>query len=465
MSPLLCCSLQEAVHQQRDLSPAHLAALAHACARLRWRPPPELLAALNSQARRTLEQFNAVSLGLLLQGMRQLGALDSALLSDVAAGIAGEQQVALSPRDGARILAAFVAQPSAGQLQDVEGMAERIGTALHRSAERAPPCVLTDLVVCYSKLPYEHPVLLRLLDAASARPHELTMEQWVKLLQAVGRLPLSTRPGSPEERARLAALYEAAEQRLQDHLQGAALPAAPDAVVQEAGPSMPAVSKPPGSAAASQQEDGLGAMLWGKLRRGRSSKAAAAEAAEQRAGSEGPLHRLQFDAAVDVAVQLAARGNLGEASAGILAEVGRKLLPQLKLRRLWLLLTATTSRDRMLADESVRQLLVAAVEHLQEQDLTAATTSPTVLVGMVPPIARAMSRNLVLARGQELLNCLYGELSPALDEVTREQLMALWTAMHQAGVVDERLKAQAKALAAQRGWQLPSTLGLLQGVL
>jgi hypothetical protein len=358
-------------------------------------------------------------------------------------------------------------------------MAARIASALRRSVDAAPPGVLTDLLVCYSKLPHRHPVLLRALEVVRERAGEFSMPEWAKLLPAVGRLYGDSPRTDPAMHALLEAFYDAADARLQQHLRGAALPVAAgaDAAAGDGGGARPAVARPFGTYGVMQQlqqhdggeEKGPLAFLR-RLRRGRQpgSSTAAPAAADDAAAQDGgagdgrQLHALQFSAAVDVGWQLGARGQLSDASAAMLADVGCKLLPQLKVRRLWLLLTAVTSRDKMLAVEDVRALVVAAVQHLQQQqpsagagrDAAAAERPPsaTVLFGLMQPLTRALSRNLVLGSGEELMQGLYRDVAPLLEGASQEQVLLLWGALQH--VPDGGLRERAQVLARKHGWQL-----------
>lgn len=479
--------LQEAVEQQHDLRPMHLAVLAWASARLQWTPPPQLLAAINAQARRQLVHFNAGSLALLLQGMRQLGALDKELLAEVAAGIAGEQEVALNAKDAACILAAFVAEPTAGQLRDVEGMADRIGAAIKQRTDKAAPPVVTDLLVCYSKLPYHHAVLLSLLWSATDRGEAFTLRQWVKLLQSASRLGYNKVAADAAVEAQLVPFYKAADQQLRRHLEGAALPAAAAAAAPVPGAaadaSIGSVSAPGTAASAPAAVPALsprarlphddGAGWWQKLgrlgrRRGKAGReqqqeASPAEEQQQRQQQEQrSLHPLQFDAAVDIGVSLAERSLLSDKAAGYLAEVGLKLLPQLKPRRLWLLLNVLTSREQLLQNEDVRALLVAAVGYLQDRDLPGTSPSLTVLVGITKPLARAVSLHVAQDSGEALLKSLYEEVMPVLEDCSYQQLMLLWDSARLSGVASGEFRDRVHAVAGQRGWLL-SASGLSMG--
>ncbi|KAF6266778.1 hypothetical protein COO60DRAFT_13571 [Scenedesmus sp. NREL 46B-D3] len=214
---LLDALAEEAVAQIKDFRPPQLAVLAWAFGRLRYNPGQETLAALSTSAVRQLEHFDALHLGLLLRGLTRLQGreMDKQLLSEVAAGIAKEQAVALNARDAVRILAAFVAAPDAGHVRDVTGMAERIGDALKQRISSIKPEAATNLLVCYSKLPVQHELLLRLADSAAERASDFSMRQWVRMVKACKRLGYSRL-----QDARLVALYAAADQRLQQHLLG-----------------------------------------------------------------------------------------------------------------------------------------------------------------------------------------------------------------------------------------------------
>jgi hypothetical protein len=401
--------LQEAVAQIKDFRPPQLAVLTWAFGRLRYNPGAETLAAVSASAVRQLEHFDALHLGLLLRGLTRLQGieLDKQLLSDVAAGIAKEQAVALNARDAVRILAAFVAAPDAGQLRDVNGMAQRIGDALKLRISSISPAAATDLLVCYSKLPAQHELLLRLVDSAAQHAPEFSMRHWVHMLQACERLGYDRL-----QDARLTKFYAAANERLQQHLVGAV------------------VTLADGSSTSLQQQG---------------------EQAEQE-----EKHALQFPAAVDIGELLGKRGSLTEQSAANLAEAGSKLVGSTNLRRLAQLLSAVMSGDRMAAIDEVRKLLVLAGQRLQGEDLVTGCHSLSVLVGLAWPLGRAVSRNMLIGQGEALLRGVYAGVQPQLEQCDEQQLVALVECMQRSGVSDGALLAAAQQLAAQRGWRLPA---------
>jgi hypothetical protein len=404
--------LQEAVAQIKDFRPPQLAVLAWAFGRLRYNPSEETLAALSAAAVRQLESFDAQQLGMLLKGLTLLqgSALDKQLLSDVAAGIAKEQAVALNSRDAVRILAAFVAAPDAGHVRDVTGMAERIGDALKSRISSISPAAATNLLVCYSKLPVQHELLLRLAHAAAEQASDFSMSKWVRMLQSCKRLGYSRL-----QDARLVAFHAAADARLQQHLVGALVPA---------------------NAAYSSS----------------SSSSSSQQPAEQ----QSP-HALQFSASVDLAELLGERGSLSEQSVMYLADAGAKLVPSMSLRRLAQLLTAVMlSGDRMAAIEEVRQLLVVSGQRLQGEDLAAGGHPLNVLVGLAWPLGRAVSRNMLLGQGEVLLRGVYAGVLPQLQQCDERQLVALVECMQRSGVADDELQKAAEEMAAQRGWRLPA---------
>jgi hypothetical protein len=388
--------------------------LTWAFGRLRYNPGQETLAALSASAVRQLEHFDALHLGLLLRGLTGLqgSELDKQLLSDVAAGIAKEHAVALNARDAVRILAAFVAAPDAGQLRDVNGMAQRIGDALKLRVNSISPAAATNLLVCYSKLPAQHELLLRLVDSAGMHASDFSMRHWVHMLQACERLGYNRLQDS-----RLTQFYSAANERLQQHLVGAVVTLAPAAAAE-------------GSSISLQQQG---------------------EQAEQ----EGK-HALQFPAAVDIGELLGKRGSLTEQSASNLADAGAKLVSSMNLRRLAQLLSAVMSGDRMAAIDEVRKLLVLAGQRLQGEDLVTGGHSLNVLVGLAWPLGRAVSRNMLIGTGEELMRGVYAGVLPQLEQCDEQQLVALVECMQRSGVSDDALLAAAQQLAAQRGWRLPA---------
>jgi len=438
-----CSHHQEAVHQLRDLRPAHLAAFAWAFSSLQYSPPPELTAGIVSESRRQLQHFTASSLGLLLQGLQQAGALDKQLLADIAAGIAAESQVSLAPRDAVRILAAFVAVPDAGSVRDVEAMAQLIAAAVRRQARNAAPAVITDLLVCYSKLPYHHPMLLALLDEARQRDESFSLKNWVKLLQAAARLGYARVMADPAVETTLVGFYRAADARLQRHLRQTVLPAvgAAGAVEAQAG-------------AAGQQQEGLWSKLTGKGSQQQEVQQEGQQQQQQQAAKQRPL---EVSAAVELAALLAQRNMLGEDTAELLARAGVQLLPELKLRQLMKLLTAVTSRDAMLGMDDIRQFIIKAAEHIGAQDLgNTPTATTTVLVGLLQPLSKAVSRNLALKAGEPVVLAIYQELLPVLEECSEQQLVGVWQAIRRSGLTDEALVARAKEIAQRNGWKLPS---------
>lgn len=447
---------QESLAQIKDFRPQHLAVLCWAFGRLDYNPGPQLLAAIAAGSSAQLERFDAQHLGLLLQGLRQLQGLDQQLLADIASGIRKEEAVALSPRDAVRILAAFVAAPHAGAASAVDGMAARIGDAVQRRAASAPLHTITNLLVCYSKLPAQHPVLLRLLEEAAEREQQFSMDQWVRMLQACQRLGFSS-PGYRD--ARVNVFYKAAEKHLQRHLAYASLPRADG----QAGDSSAALQRSPKQ----QQEQprkrrGWLQRGWQKLMGGEEQQ----RSSEQDQGSEqlleqpaGP-HTLQWNAAVDLAKLLGERGQLPEATAAYLAHVGLRLLPGMSTRRVMLLMTAVTSGENMATNEVVRQLLAASAEHLVQTELS--QQSLTVLAGFARPLGRALVRNMMVSKGEQLVRSWYAALLPRVKQCDQAQLLALVECMHAlepSGMGDAALQAAAEDLAAQQGWALPVSKG------
>jgi hypothetical protein len=410
--------LQEAVAQIKDFRPPQLAVLTWAFGRLRYNPGQETLAALSASAVRQLEHFDALHLGLLLRGLTRLqgSELDKQLLADVAAGIAKEQAVALNARDAGRILAAFVAAPDAGHVRDVNGMAERIGDALKLRINSISPAAAANLLVCYSKLPAQHELLLRLVDSAAGGGSKFSMRHWVRMLQACERLGYSQGLQEP----RLIKFYAAANERLQQHLVGAVVMVAPAAAAD--------------SSTLQQQQQ---------------------QQQDEQAEQEGK-HALQFPAAVDLGELLGRRGSLTEQSAAQLADAGAKLVDSMNLRRLAQLLSAVMSGDRMAAIGEVRTLLVAAGQRLQGEDLVTGGHSVSVLVGLGWPLGRAVSRNMLIGQGEALMRGVYAGLLPQLEQCSEQQLVAVVECMQRSGVSDDALLAAAEQLAAQRGWRLPA---------
>jgi hypothetical protein len=418
---LVCfiAALQEAVAQIKDFRPPQLAVLTWAFGRLDFNPGDETLAALSAAALRHLEGFDAQHLGMLLKGLTLLqgSAMDKQLLSSVAAGIAKEEAVALNARDAVRILAAFVAAPDAGHVRDVRGMAERIGDALKARISSIQPPAAANLMVCYSKLPVQHELLLRLADSAAQQTGDYSMAQWVKLLQSCKRLGYSQLRD-----ARLVKCYTAADSRLQQHLLGAVV-------------LLPAAAAADSGSAPQQQLP------------------ATADAKQQ------GKHALQFNLALDMAELLGQRGSLSEQSVTYLADAGAKLVDSINLRRLAQLLTACLlSGDRMAAIEEVRQLLVVAGQRLQREDLATGGHSVAVLAGLAWPLGRAVSRDMLVGQAGPLLRGVYAGVLPQLEQCEEQQLVALVDCVQRSGIADEgqQLMKAAEQLAAQRGWRLPS---------
>ncbi|WIA08968.1 hypothetical protein OEZ85_008383 [Tetradesmus obliquus] len=417
---LLGALAEEAVAQIKAFQPQQLAVLAWAFGRLSYNPGEEALAALSAAALRHLEGFDAQHLGMLLRGLTLLqgSSMDTQLLSAVAAGIAKEEAVALNARDAVRILAAFVAAPEAGHARDVSRMAERIGDALQGRVGSIQPAEATNMLVCYSKLPAQHELLLRLARSAAARASDFSMGKWVRLLQSCKRLGYSRL-----QDARLVDFYAAADTRLQQHLLGAVVPAAAAAAAAA------------GSSSAAQQQQGE----------------------QQDAAQQPAKHALQFTPALDIAELLGQRGSLSEQSAMYLADAGAKLVTSMSLRRLAQLLTAVMlSGDRMAAIEEVRQLLVVAAQRLQGENLASGGQPLGVLVGLAWPLGRAVSRNMLLGQGEALLRGVYAGVLPQLAQCDEQQLVALVECMQRSGVSDDALQAAAEDMAGQRGWRLPA---------
>jgi hypothetical protein len=443
------CS-QEALHQIRDFKPLQLSLLVWSMGQLEHPLPPELASAVTAASRRHLEQFDALQLGLLLKGFRQLKQLDKQLLADVAAGISREQQVVVRVRDVIRILAAFVAEPHAGLLKDVEGMAARFGDALKGS-----PCMnasarqVTDLLVCYSKLPAQHQLLLDLLEDVTVRPEAFTLRQWEAMLRAAERLGYA----NPDLNSScLAAFYASADEQLQKHLLGASA---------TSGVKMNKSSK-----AASRAQKGWFEKLKDAfaddqqqqqqqqhqvVTPGEEEAAAGGSAADSQ---EQARQCVQLSTAVDVARLLGVRRGLSRQSAGLLAAEGLKRLPALKARQTMLLLIAAVSGDRLVREEEVRQLLQQAAAKLQQLNL--ADQPACVLVAATHALAHAMSRNVLLTSGEPLLHQLYQALLPKLEECDQEQVVLVVKAMQLSAVTDIELQERVKDMAAARKWTLPS---------
>lgn len=442
---------QEAVHQLHDLRPFHLAAVAWSCSTLNYTPPQELLTGLVTQSRRQLQAFNASSLGLLLHGLQGLGSLDKQLLSDIAAGIAAEDEVSLTPRDAVRIVRAFVAVPDAGKADDVAGMAARIASAVRREARNAGSGLITDLVLCYSKLPHYHAMVVSLLGEAVARPQDFTLAQWVKLLQGAARLGLDRVLGDQALEQELCRFYRAADAHLQQYVRQAVL-----------GRRGPAGWVGQGGEGEEEEEQGL----LGKLGLGRKSAAAAAEGQ----GEAELEQRQQAGRQVQAVVQLAAllgqqqhsNSPLSEATASELADAGIALLPGLKLRQLTLLLNAVTSREPLLGSARVQALLVKACEHLQRVNLASTPTATTaVLVELLQPLSKAVNRSLAPVSGEAALQGIFKQLLPQLEGCSQGQLQGVWEAFKRSGLVADDLAGRAQEVAASKGWQLQSKLGSL----
>lgn len=442
-----CCTLQEAYEQMKDFRPPQLAVLAWALGRLQYNPQPQLAAAVNSASRAQLEHFGSTELGLLLKGLRQLNGLDQQLLADVAAGICREQKVALTPRDAARILAAFIAVPDAGTRKDVDGMAVRIAETVGSKLVAAKPHVVTDLLVCYSKLSCQDPLVYSLLQQAVDAPGSFSLANWVRLLQSCKRLGLGAAAVTDAE---VVDFYRAADQRLQQHLHGAAAPATVAAVEAAAGAAA-------GQEVQQHNEGRPG--IWQRLTGQGKQQKQQQPPNEQQQQQQQP-HSLQFGPALEMASLLSERGLLGprrpalsEMSVIYLADVGAKVLPQLSMRQLTQLLTAVLSADQNAALDDVRNLLVASGNKLQETDFSQVPWP--LLVGLTKPLGRAVSKNMLVKQGEQLLQDISEQLMDDVDQCAEQQLIALCDSMFRSGVVHQGLLARAEAIAQERGWKLP----------
>lgn len=433
--------LQEAIHQIRDLRPYHLSAFVCAFSSLGHTPPPELLSGIVLESRRQLQQFDAQSLGLLLQGLQQLGALDKQLLAGIAAGIAAESEVRLNPKDAVRILAAFVAVPDAGTVKDVEGMAQLIASAIRGRARSADAGVVANLVVCYSKLPYHHPMVPQLLESACENRDSYTLGQWVKLLQSAGRLGFGRVVADPQLEGGLSRFYRGADRRLQQHLQHKVL------------------HRPGGTAVSEQRDDGEEKGLPGMWQKvvGKARSNTQSQPEQQQEQQEQPSRSNEYGAIAELSFLLSQRHSLADDTVTDLADAGVLMLPALKLRQLSRLLAAVTSRDNMLANESVRQLVSKAAERIKGLDLgSTPTATTTVLVSLLQPLSKAVSRGLAVASGEQVIKAVYAELLPVLEECDQQQLQRLWHAMRLSGVDDVALSTRVKEVAQRNGWQLQS---------
>jgi hypothetical protein len=421
-----------------------MSAFVCAFSRLGYTPPPEVLSGIVSEARRQLQHFDAHSLGLLLQGLQQLGALDKQLLADIAAGIAAESEVRLNPKDAVRILAAFVAVPDAGTVKDVAGMAQRIASAIRGRAVSADAGVVTNLVVCYSKLPYHHPMVPQLLQSACETRDSYTLRQWVKLLQSAGQLGFGRVVADPELEASLSRFYRGADRRLQQHLQHKLL------------------RRPERAAVSKQQDDGEEKGLPGMLQKlvGKAKSDNEAQPDQQPKQDQQQQQRSRSNengAIAELALLLSQRHSLADDTVTDLADAGVLLLPALKLRQLSRLLAAVTSRDQMLANESVRQLVSKAAERVKGLDLgSTPTATTTVLVSLLHPLSKAVSRGLAVVSGEQVIRAVYAELLPVLEECDQQQLQKLWHSIRLSGVDDVALSTRAKEVAQRNGWQLQS---------
>jgi hypothetical protein len=471
--PVAClcpaCCPQEATHQLRDLQPDHLAAFAWALGSLDYTPPAELLSGIVAESRRKLQGFTASSLGLLLlglRGLRGLRALDKQLLAEVAAGIAAEPEVALAPRDAARILSAFVAVPDAGTVRDVEGMAQRIASAIRRDARRARPRLLTELVMCYSRLPHHHPMLPELLDEAGTRGSSFTLRQWASLLQSAQQLGYGQVLADPQLEATLWAFYKAGDVRLRQHVRemfgsGKDSKDSKDSSTPVAEQQASTVGQAEGDGAQQAgsgeepDEEGLGgkaSKLWKAMQR---VKPKVSARLRQVQGQE--LSHKEAAVVTQMADLLGQRGSLSDATAADLADAGMVLLPVLKLRSIMQLLSGLTSKDPFLANEGVRTFVVMVCEHIKGLDLSSTPSATmTVLAGLLPPLSKALSRNLAMATGEDVMRAIYAELLPVLPECSQAQLQGVWQAMRRSGVEDEGLAARVKEVAQRNGWKLQS---------
>jgi hypothetical protein len=432
---------------------------------LDYTPPAELLSGIVTEARRKLQGFPASSLGLLLLGLRELRALDKPLLAEVAAGIAAEPEVSLAPRDAARILAAFVATPDAGTVRDVEGMAQRIASTIRRDARRARPRLLTELVMCYGRLPYHHPMLPDLLGEAGSRGSSFSLRQWGSLLQSAQQLGYARVMADPQLEATLWSFYKAGDVRLRQHVRQAILgrdqdSSSPAEVQQQAGSAGQAAGEGAQQAGSGEEPDEEGlrgrASKWYSntmQRVGRHSTAREAKPAAQRQGGGEQSHK-EAALVAQMAEMLGQRGSLSDGSATDLADAGKVLLPVLKLRSIVQLLSGLTSKEHFLANESVRAFVLQACQHIKGLDLGSTPTG--VLVGLLQPLSRALSRHLVVAKGEELVRAIYAELLPVLEQCSQAQLQSLWQSMRRADVADEGLAARVKEVAGRNGWKLQS---------
>eukprot|EP00878_Enallax_costatus_P016162 GHUV01016952.1.p1 GENE.GHUV01016952.1~~GHUV01016952.1.p1 ORF type:complete len:762 (+),score=276.11 GHUV01016952.1:6674-8959(+) len=458
---LLSVITEEAQEQLDSFKPGQLAVLVWALGRLQCTPKAELLAAVNSRSKARLEQFSSKELGMLLKGLSQLNSLDKQLLADIAAGLSKEEAVALSCRDAARILAAYVKVPDAGTVRDVDGMARRIGAAIHRKTHSVKPYIIANLLLCYSKLGCHAPVVFGLLMAATEDTANLTISHWLSLLQSCKRLGFADAAVSDSA---VVDFYQAADKALQQHLLGAAAPATVAAV--QAADVAPAQSLSDAEKGATGQQqprkssgrDGLWQRLTGSLQQQKPQDQAAEEPRQPK------QHTLHFGPAVEVALLLNERAALGpgrpalsQNSVVYLADVGAKTMPDMTLRQIMMLLTAVLSADRYATLEEVRQLLVAAGKKLQAelQGQEESQVPWPVLVALTRPLSRAISKGMLAKQGVHLMQTVYEQMMDHVDQCTEKQLQALCDSMGIADVYHDALLARAEAIASERGFRLP----------
>lgn len=426
--PLLAALTEEAYEQIKDFKASQLAILVWALGRLEYTPQPELVAAINSKCREKLEHFGSQELGLLLKGLRQLNGLDKQLLAEVAASISKEQRVATTPRDAARILAAFVAVPDAGSVKHVDGMAALMGEAITRKLCLVPAHVVTNLLVCYSKLPCHDPVVYVMLqEATNDTEGFFNLSNWASMMKSCKRLGLGTTAVTDQV---VLDFYQAADNVLRKHLAPAA--------TQQADTGE-AATKPPTKRS-----------FWRRV------KVEQHHLEQQPAVKE--IANSQFTHAVDIAELLGERGALAhnrpalsETTAVHLAEISAKKLPQMSLRQLIKVLAALLSTDKHATIQEVRQLVAASASRLQEPDYAQLPLQQ--LVQLTRIVNKAVSRNMLT--GEQLLQRLYGQLMDSVDLLSEEQLVTVCDAMLRSENVHEDLLKRAEAIAQERGWKLP----------
>jgi hypothetical protein len=465
---------QVALQQVKSFKPLELGSVAWALAAQPLAPEAaeKLRAAFGAAALVRLEAFGPVELGLLLEGLDGLGGVAPELLQAAAAGIGKEVEVVAGPADAGRILGAFVSARARGDSSSSSGgssgpsdaavaaMVDRLAAAAGRSVAAFTPPQVEAAAICFSRLPggnmrrgaaagsssgsssssLDAPQPTR--DSSSSGGSAVEAAAGERVQQLFRRLGhhAAARPElyGPRRLAQLIGCFAAADvvhDRLTD--------AAGERLVAEC-------------AAVAAATAGGGSEPQGSSSSANGGRRAPPTSPPQHVPNPGR----DLEPLVDLAAQLAAVKRLRAPPAAALAAAAAPRLPDLKARKLPVLLAALAGRGELLADEAVRAALLAAADDV-ERRLGAAGGGlggggAAVPAGLAAAFGRALQHGLLAARGPQLVERLLGAVAAAAEAeggaaeaLSLQQAREVVGAMHAAGVEGPPgLRAAAEAVLA-----------------